>query len=132
VPEASDRRNVARVVSDLGPEVLSPLLAFAFSAVVPGGGEFYVHRPIRAGATVAVVAAASLWAAQTRSVSTSNAGSRVERPHLYAGIATAIGAAALSAVDATYRAWSTQDPPLRLGFSIAPGTAAVVARVSIQ
>jgi tetratricopeptide (TPR) repeat protein len=132
VPEASDRRQVARVVSDLGPEVLSPALAFAFSAVIPGGGEFYVHRPIRGSVTVAVVAAASVWAAQTRAIGTSSAGSRVERPHLYAGIATAIGAAALSAVDATFRAWSTQDPPVRVGLSIAPGTAAVVARVSVH
>lgn len=133
VPEASDRREVVRVLSELGPEVLSPLLAFGLSAVIPGGGEFYVHRPIRGSLTVVAVAAASVWAAQTRTVvGTAGTGTRVQRPHLYAGIATAIGAAALSAVDATIYAWSTQDPPVRLGLSIDPGTNAVVARVSIH
>jgi tetratricopeptide (TPR) repeat protein len=132
VPEATDRREVARVVSDLGPEVLSPLLAFGLSAVIPGGGEFYVHRPIRGSLTVVAVAAASVWAAQTQTINTTEASIRVHRPHLYAGIAAALGAAALSAVDATFHAWSTQDPPVRLGLSIEPGANAIVARVSIR
>lgn len=133
VPEASDRRQVEREVSALGPEVLSPVLAFAYGIVIPGGGQFYTHRPIRGTLTVLTVAAASVIAAQTQTVGTASTGMRIERPHLYAGIAAAVGVGVLSAVDAAWFAWSTQqqDPPVRVGLSIVPGTTTVVARIAI-
>jgi tetratricopeptide (TPR) repeat protein len=130
-PEATDRRQVAREVSDLGPETFSPVLAFAFGAVIPGGGEFYTHRPIRGAVTVVIVGVASAIAAQTQTVGRASTGVRTERPHLYAGIATAIGVGVLSAIDATWYAYSTQEAPVRLGLSIVPGANAVVARIAI-
>lgn len=133
VPEASDRRLVEREVNALGPAVLSPELAFAFGIVIPGGGQFYTHRPIRGTLTLLTVAAASAIAAQTKTVGAASSGLRIERPHLYAGIAAAVGVGVLSAVDAAWYAWSTQqqDAPVRVGLSIVPGANTVVARVAI-
>jgi tetratricopeptide (TPR) repeat protein len=131
VPEAPDRRQVVREVNDLGPKTFSPVLAFAYGVVIPGGGQFYAHRPIRGALTLAIVGAASVAAAQTQTVGKTPTGVRTERPYLYAGLATAIGVGVLSAVDAAVYAWSTQDAAVRVGVSFVPGSNTLVARASI-
>lgn len=131
VPEAADRRQVAREMGDLGPEVLSPLLALAYGVVIPGGGQFYAHRPIRGVLTFAVVAAASVVAAKTRTVGSSSTGVRTERPYLIAGILTATGVGVVSAANAALYVLSTQDAPVRVGLSFVPGSNTFVARASV-
>ena len=131
-PEAPDRRQVARQVAALGPQGLSPLRAFAFGAVIPGGGQFYAHRPILGVLTIVGVGAASGVAAMTKTVGTGSAGTRVERPYLIAGIVTASGIAAVSALNAALSVQSSQDAPTRVGLSFVPAANSVVARISVS
>lgn len=130
-PEATDRRQVGREMAALGPQALSPLTALAFGVVIPGGGQFYVHRPIRGVLTIAGVAAASGVAAMTRTVSAGGTGTRTERPYLIPGIVAASAIAAASALNAALHVQASQDASTRVGLSFVPGANVLVARVSV-
>ena len=88
--------------------------------------EFYAHRPIRGVLTIAGVAVASGMAAKTRTV-----GARTERPYLVAGIVTASGIAAVSALNATLHVLSPMDGGTRVGLSFVPTASGLAARVTV-
>ena len=130
-PEASDRVRVSRQITTLGPPVLSPLAAFVIGIVVPGGGEFYAHRPIRGALSLVTVGAAYGVAAGTKTT-TSGASVRTTRPYLIPGVTAGVVITVAAAADAAWFAYASQDDAPRVGLSFVPTREALVASLHLR
>ncbi|HEU4787774.1 MAG TPA: hypothetical protein VFS57_10205, partial [Gemmatimonadaceae bacterium] len=115
---------------------------------IPGGGQFYAHRPVR-GVLSLVGFGAGLAAALQQKTSVTITDTtftgpfgvpytqpvkhvRKEHPYLVPGAAAAGGILLISAFDAFAYSRSMNAGPRRVSVSIAPGAGALVARVSVR
>jgi tetratricopeptide (TPR) repeat protein len=147
-PQATDRVQVVARIETLRQRPASPAEALGLGLIVPGGGQFYTRRPIRGALFFAGTAAAIGFAVQqqssTRTVeetATDPFGNPykftttrpfTERQYLIPGIAVAGALLAGSAVEAFVFAKHNNAGVQRVSMSIAPSTAGVVARLSLQ
>jgi tetratricopeptide (TPR) repeat protein len=149
-PQAADRAQVVARIETLRrrpPSPPSPRQALGFGLILPGGGQFYTHRPIRGILFLAGAAGAVGFGLQqhqsTKTVeqtATDPFGHPytfttthlvTDRPHLIPGIAAAGALLAGSAFEAYSFARQRNADLKRVSMSIVPGIDGFSARVSL-
>ena len=147
-PESPDRMTVVARMETLRQPVLSPGQALSLGLVIPGGGQFYAHRPVRGvlslvGVTGAI-AAALYQKTNVTTVDTTFSGpfgttypgtvkhSQKERPYLVPGVLSATGILFLSALDAFKYTQELRAGPRRVSVSFEPMPGALAARISVR
>jgi tetratricopeptide (TPR) repeat protein len=146
-PEALDRALVVTRVNQLRAQRLSASQAFGLGVVIPGGGQFYVRRPVRGLLSLAGVGVASAFAmieTKTSTTTTEMANdpfgnpysysvttAHKSRPYLASGLGVAGGIALFSAIDAALYARSVRASSPFVSLVPSRNGVDVVATVSI-
>jgi len=147
-PDAPDRAQILSRIDALRRPGLSPGQALSLGLVIPGGGQFYVRRPVRGVLSLvgfgAGLAAALQQKTSVVTIDTTFSGPfgttypgtvkhvRKERPYLVPGAAVAGGILLVSAFDAFAYSHSLKAGPRRVSVSIGPAAGALAARVSLR
>jgi len=121
-PEAADRPVVVSHISSLRQGVMDPTTALALG-LLPGGGQYYTHRPVFGGVVTAATAAAVAYAliptTTTETVSYTNPFGQPytdtvttkKRNHLGVGLGVAGAITIGAAIEAYFHAKSSRNEP---------------------
>ena len=147
-PGASDRTTVVAQIDQLRRPPLSSTNALALGLLVPGGGQFYTHRPVWGLVSLAAAGGAIGYAAAPRAITTTEQQTakdpfgnpytytvtlrRTTHPHVVPGVALAGGIAVLGAIEAAAYVRRTQTPARRVSVVILPTAGGVLASVTLR